>query len=461
MNKKKYSKSIFIFHRDLRVDDNIALDASCRLSDVIIPCFIFDENQISSKNKFRSDNAVQFMLDSLVDLNKQIMKRHGKLYIFYGKYEDIIKHLINQCKVDAVFQSRDYTAYSKLRDDRTSMLCEKADVKFEQFAGLLLTEPEAVKKSDKKPYTIFTPFFKMASKLKVDLPKKVSPQNLFYGKIKGEILLQNVAKKILKKRNKNTFVGGRTEGLKILRQINKFENYDRVRDFPALDATTKLSAHHKFGTISIRESYHAISNSMGRHHSLIRQLYWRDFFTHIAFNFPRIFGHAFHEKYDQIRWQNDKAKFKAWCTGTTGFPIIDAGIRQLNATGFMHNRLRMIVASFLVKDLHIDWRLGEKYFATKLVDYDPCVNNGNWQWAASTGCDATPYFRVFNPWIQQKKFDPACEYIKKWVPELATVPVKQIHQYFKQEVPIKAYPLPIVKHEVESKRWIAQVKSTL
>ena len=189
------------------------------------------------------------------------------------------------------------------------------------------------------------------------------------------------------------------------------------------------------------------------HIPLIKQLYWRDFFTQVAYHSPFVFGQPFHEKYSKLPWSNSEKAFTAWCTGTTGFPIVDAGMRELNATGFMHNRVRMIVASFLTKDLHIDWRKGERYFAQQLVDYDPAVNNGNWQWCASTGCDAQPYFRIFNPWLQQKKFDPQCIYIKKWVPELQKILPLTIHTWYKEDSPpIKNYPRPMVDHGVESKK---------
>lgn len=219
-----------------------------------------------------------------------------------------------------------------------------------------------------------------------------------------------------------------------------------------------LSAHNKFGTCSIREVYYAIADTFSKEHTLIRELYWRDFFTHVAWNFPYVFGESFHKKFDKLKWSTNAKAFKAWCDGKTGFPVVDAAMRQLNSTGYMHNRARLIVSSFLTKDLHIDWRLGEKYFAQKLVDYDPAVNNGNWQWSASTGCDAQPYFRIFNPWLQQKKFDPICAYIKEWVPELKSVDTKIIHNWFDQAKQINGYPLPIVDHSVEAKIALSYYK---
>ena len=248
--------------------------------------------------------------------------------------------------------------------------------------------------------------------------------------------------------SENALQGGRKEALHLLKNIAHLKNYKEIRNFPALAGTTHLSAHNKFGTVSIREVYQTIVKCFGKTHTLINELYWRDFFTHILYHFPHVLGEAFHKKYNDIRWENNKNFFKKWCLGMTGFPIVDAGMRELNQTGYMHNRVRMIVASFLVKDLHIDWRWGEKYFAQQLIDYDPAVNNGNWQWAASTGCDAQPYFRIFNPWRQQVQYDPDCVYIKKWLPELINISPKIIHELYKNKM--NGYPQPLVDHAIAS-----------
>ncbi len=294
-------------------------------------------------------------------------------------------------------------------------------------ADALLHEPDACLKPNGQPYSVYTPFFNRASSLQVAAPSDNRYRNYYQHPLRESS--HNTLNELLKIKNPQLAVnGGRKQALKLLAQIPQFRHYDTDRNFPAKNATTHLSAHHKFGTISIRESYAAIKAAFNQHHTLIRELYWRDFFTHVAFHFPNVFGHSFHAEYDAIPWQGSNEHFELWCEGRTGFPIVDAGMRELNETGYMHNRVRMITASFLTKDLHIDWRLGEKYFAQKLVDYDPAVNNGNWQWSASTGCDAQPYFRIFNPWLQQEKFDPECVYIKRFVPELAGVPTKNLHQ---------------------------------
>jgi deoxyribodipyrimidine photo-lyase len=249
-------------------------------------------------------------------------------------------------------------------------------------------------------------------------------------------------------------IGGRNHANQILQEIAKYENYKDTRDFPGLNNTTKLSSYLKFGCISIREVYHQISKSLGKNHELIRQLYWRDFYLYIAFHFPYVFKRAFLQKYEKIPWRYNLDDFDKWKSGKTGYPIIDAGMRELNETGFMHNRIRMITASFLIKNLFLNWKWGMKYFAEKLIDHDTSVNNGSWQWAASTGVDSLPYFRIFNPWRQQKKFDKNCNYIKKWIPELRELKPKEIHnlEYHKIDQINESinYPKPMIDHRTSS-----------
>ncbi|MGA9530868.1 MAG: deoxyribodipyrimidine photo-lyase, partial [Candidatus Babeliales bacterium] len=253
--------------------------------------------------------------------------------------------------------------------------------------------------------------------------------------------------------------GGSSECKKRINLIRHLKHYHKTRNYPAMP-TSYLSPHLKFGTLSVRYAAAIITKELSPHHDLIRQLYWRDFYTYIAYHSPFVFGSSYKDKYNQLTWSKSKLRFKKWQQGLTGFPIVDAGMRQLNTTGFMHNRVRMITASFLIKDLHINWQWGERYFAQKLVDYDPSVNNGNWQWVASTGCDAAPYFRIFNPWLQQKKYDPQCIYIKQWIPELKDIPSQIIHTWYKKYSPkMKNYPYPMVNHEKESKAAIALYRS--
>ena len=449
MTSKRFKLSLFIFRRDLRLQDNTALMAALNESEQVIPCFIFDDRQIK-KNEYFSSKAFRFMLESLQDLKIQIEKKNGHFYFFHGQAEKVIFDLFLKLPIDAVYFNRDYTPFSINRDNAIKKVIEKNKRKVFIFSDALLNEPEEVKKSDGSPYTIFTPFMRKSRELFVS-KRRVNNQKNYYTKLidTDNCFLPN---QFLENYSEiNIYQGGCSNGKILLKNIVNLKNYSKNRDFPYKDATSHLSAHHKFGTISIRETYDSYKNAFDDS-VFINELYWRDFFTHIAFHFPRVLGESFNAKFHDIQWSNRFDHFDAWCNGTTGFPIVDAGMRELNQTGLMHNRVRMIAASFLVKDLHIDWRWGEKYFARHLIDYDPAVNNGNWQWAASTGCDAQPYFRIFNPWLQQKRFDTDAEYIKKWVPELKHVPSKDINDPKKLlSYQIKQYPNPIVDHSIENK----------
>lgn len=444
-------KAMFLFHRDLRLDDNIGLIEALKANESVIPIFIFDDRQLATnnqKNDYKSNNLVEFMIESLEDLNTQLKNQESQLYFFKGLTNEVIEELIVAEKIEKIYSNIDYTPFSQLRDKQISDICKKHNVEFIQTHDSLLNPPQAIHKDDGKPYTIFTPFYNKSMCVEVGEPIKNNYTNYHTKKIESSCRIEDAIKI---KKNPNLFVhGGRTNALKILKDSKRFIDYPKERDNPAIEKTTGLSAHNKFGTISIREVYHMLAKTLGMEHTLIKQLYWRDFLTHIAFHFPHIFGHAFDKRFENVKFENDKNKFEAWCKGQTGFPIVDAGIRQLIATGFMHNRVRMIVASFLVKDLHIDWRWGEKFFAQHLIDYDPAVNNGNWQWASSTGCDAQPYFRIFNPWLQQERFDPDCTYIKRWIPELKNVSAKtlnELHKHRGLDMPSTTiYPTPIVNH---------------
>lgn len=450
---QKVTTALFVFRRDLRMHDNTGLNYALQHAQQVIPIFIFDPRQVSQHNDYRSMNALQFMTESLQSLNDQFEKQGAKLYLFYGKPEAIVKKLIKECAVNLVAVNQDYTPFSLKRDKELEILCEKLQVKFVSTHDILLTDPQAVKSRSGTPYSIFSAFYKSAARqFPVANPVAIKNHH-FFTKTIASTKPATIYKKICPKKNANIAMhGGRDKGLAIIKDLCEFKDYNLTRDIPALP-TTHLSSYLKFGAISIREVYHAIKEKLGPQHPLIRQLYWRDFFTHVVYHSPFVFGQPFHKKYKNLWWNKSKKDFERWCTGTTGFPIVDAGMRELNTTGFMHNRVRMIVASFLTKDLHINWQWGEKYFAQQLVDYDPAVNNGNWQWCASTGCDAQPYFRIFNPWLQQKKFDPKCVYIKKWVPELQNVKPTLIHNWFKENSPvIEDYPRPMIDHEAESKK---------
>jgi deoxyribodipyrimidine photo-lyase len=377
-----------------------------------------------------------------------------KLYLFYEESDKIIEDLIVKEKICAVFCNRDYTPFSKSRDNIIKHVCEKYNVSFCQFSDYLLNEPESVLDEKGFPFKVFGHFYKKAATNQIRHPQKYNcdENNIFFTQpINSEISeKEDFYNKIIEKPNESLYVhGGRSNYNKILANLHKFKAYETERHYPAKSGTTGLSAHIKFGTCSIREVFYAVKEQLGIEHPLIRQLFWRDFFTYIAYHFPHVFGAPFNRKYEnKMKWSNDVCLFKAWCQGLTGFPIVDAGMRQLNSTGYIPNKIRMIVATFLTKDLQIDWQWGEKYFAQKLVDYDPCVNNGSWQWVASTGCNRQHHFKIINPWIQQKKFDPECEYIKRWVIELQDLPAASIHNLHKQRPMglIAEYPFPIVNH---------------
>ncbi len=445
-HETSYRTSLFLFRRDLRLIDNTALLEATKVSKTLIPAFIFDPRQVHN-NVYRGDSAVQFMMESLREIDELLRGKESQLFCFEGKADEVLEDLLQKKSIDAVFCNRDYTPFAQKRDDSLESICKKHGVAFHAYHDALLQPPGSVLKNDGKPYSVYTPFYRKASQSEVLAPRKAFKKSCTLAKrVKGARSLD--ACDVPYVENSDIFVrGGRKEGLKLLGRACTLSNYDDERNIPALEGTSGLSAHHKFGTLSIREVYHKIREHLGESHTLIRELYWRDFFTHIIYHYPRVLGGCFYTQYEGVAWDNNKSNFKKWCEGRTGFPLVDAGMRELHTTGFMHNRVRMVVASFLTKDLHIDWRWGEKYFAQKLVDYDPAVNNGNWQWAASTGCDAQPYFRIFNPWRQQERFDAECKYIKQWIPELAALSPKEIHKLETKEG-VGDYPAPMVEHKV-------------
>lgn len=448
---KKYTKSLFIFRRDLRLTDNTALIHALANSNGILPCFIFDPRLLKQSPLHR--NAIQFMIDVLDDLDDQLQKKKSRLLYLSGIPEKILTNLLTRYDIDGLYINRDYSPFSRKRDTHIQEICRDHKVGFHSFGDSLLNEPEMILTGKNEAYKVFTPFFKKASALPISPPKDNTHTNYLQILKAPQQPKISIIKQIKAKPNKSLLVqGNRAACVDILSSLSHYKNYQTMRDFPNQHGTTRLSIYIKFGLCSIREVYHAIAKQLGTNHPLIRQLYWRDFYTHIAFHFPYVFKNAFKSRYDSLQWNYSQTLFEMWCHGKTGFPIVDAGMRELNTTGWMHNRVRMIVGSFLTKDLHIDWRWGERYFAQHLIDYDPSVNNGNWQWAASTGADAQPYFRIFNPWRQQEKYDEQCEYIKQWIPELSDLEPKFIHRWFKP-TPFDSqisYPKPIVNHKEES-----------
>jgi deoxyribodipyrimidine photo-lyase len=444
---KSYKRSLFLFRRDLRISDNTALHAALQASDEVIVGFIINPMQVGAENPYRSIPAIQFMQQSLLDLQEQIRKSGGFLHLWYGEPVTLVKKLCAHCEIEALFINADYTPYSKVRDAKLEEVCTASKVVFHLFHDVLLLPPGTVVNKKGAPYKQFSAFYRAAQSLPIATPIK-APHTMPF--IRRDEIPLYVIEDLIHSPHMLHSQGGSRVAERILHTIERWSDYSHTRDLPA-QSTTGLSAHLKFGTISVRRVYWTLVKHFGVEHALVRQLFWRDFFTYIAFFFPHVFGHACNDTYDELVWSNNLTHFKAWCTGTTGFPIVDAGMRELVTTGYMHNRVRMITASFLVKDLHIDWRWGEQFFAQNLIDYDPAVNNGNWQWVASTGCDAQPFFRIMNPWLQQKKFDRQATYIKRWLPELSNIPVADVHTWYRVKKKRNGYPAPLVDHSIEAR----------
>ncbi|PIP01724.1 MAG: deoxyribodipyrimidine photolyase [Zetaproteobacteria bacterium CG12_big_fil_rev_8_21_14_0_65_54_13] len=441
-----HAHALVVLRRDLRMEDNLALFAACNQSRRVSICFILDPVQLQP-HAWRSGPALAFMIDSLGALHGRLKGIGSGLIVRQGDPLVVLAELMPLLAVDALYANRDYTPFARSRDRKISALCLSAAVASYWFDDALLNPPGSLLNGSGRPYQVFTPFFRAASRLPVAQP--VTPDYARLAAMDEACWQQSLTCLQAVDCRPSAIDSGRDAGVALLQQLSRQHAYSAQRDLPALDSTSHLSVHLKFGTLSVREVYSQIFHLLGCDHPLIRQLYWRDFFTHTAFHFPHVFGHSYHARFEQLRYSVDAHAFRAWCEGSTGFPIVDAGMRELAESGFMHNRVRMITASFLVKDLHIDWRKGEAWFARHLIDYDPAVNNGNWQWAASTGCDAQPWFRIFNPWLQQKRFDPECLYIKRWLPALAAVSAGEIHRWQKAG-DTSLHPLPMLDHKREA-----------
>ena len=425
---QKFDNGLFIFRRDLRIVDNHGLHLLFQHCKNIYTIFIFTPEQVSKANDYKSNNAVQFMIESLEDLKKNIMEKGGKLYTFYGSNEKVVKECIKELKIDLVCFNLDITPYARERDKEIIQLCEDNKTYVTYDWDYYILEPNQIVSGAGTPYQKFTPYYESAKKISVDVPlKSVSyPFIKSSKKMVYEISLQDAFQKFVTKENADLIVhGGRTNALKTLKTALKTQKHYSQTHNDLSKNTTLLSAYIKFGCVSIREVYYAFKGN----HDLIRQLYWRDFYSQIMYHFPRVLDHALKPNYNKIKWPKNEKWFKAWTQGLTGFPVVDAGMRQLITTGWLHNRSRLIVASFLVKTLLINWKKGEKFFAQQLVDYDPANNNGNWEWIMGGGADSQPFFRIFNPWEQGKHFDPECVYIKEWIPELRDLDPKVIHQW--------------------------------
>lgn len=466
---KEYMKSIFIFRRDYRLTDNIGLLEALARSIEVIPIFIFTPEQLVN-NPYKSDNAVQFMIESLEDLNEQLKAKGSRLFYFFGKPNVVLDHIIKKTKPDAVYVNRDYTPYSKKRDEALEKVCTKNNVKFHSYEDVLLYPVGTIRTGSDEIYTKFTPYFNKAKKVKVDDVKQNKYNNYFSGKkkITGEFK-GNKGK--FYEYNENLAVrGGREKAMKILGNIQKFKKYNEERNTLSKE-TTRLSAYIKFGCVSIREVYHKIKDELGMKNDLIKQLYWREFYYNIGEFNTKILEEKknFKKAYDKIPWitydkasDKQKEQWKAWCEGTCGVPIVDAGMRQLKS-GYVENRARLIVASFLIKDMFWSPFEGEKYYAKYLTDYDWIVNILNWQWVSGGGHDTMPFFRVFSPFRQSLQYDTDCKYVKQWIPELKDVPNEHIHEWDKYYhlYPHVNYPKPMLEHSSSAKKTIEKYKKAL
>lgn len=421
--------NIFWFRRDLRLHDNAGLYHALKSKNPVLPIFIFDKN-ILDKLENKADRRVEFIHAALEELQLSLAKMGTSLEVFYSTPLQAFLELISKYKIEKVFTNHDYESYAKERDRAIVQLLNSHGASVHTFKDHVIFEKDEVIKDDGKPYTVFTPYSRRWKAVLKDFHLQAYPtekyfNNFYQQQLRTIPLLQSLG-------FEKTSTPFPSKELKEQLVIK----YAEQRDFPSLSGTSKLGIHLRFGTVSIRQT---AKKCQGLSETFLNELIWRDFYQMILWHFPQVGqGKAFKPEYDNIEWRRDNGEFEQWCTGQTGYPIVDAGMRELNETGFMHNRARMIVASFLTKHLLLDWRLGEAYFEEKLLDFDLASNNGGWQWAAGSGCDAAPYFRIFNPYLQTQKFDPKLKYINKWVPEL--------NQF--------NYPKPIVEHEFARKRCL-------
>jgi deoxyribodipyrimidine photo-lyase len=431
MERTKKKINIVWFRRDLRLNDNTALTHALDAGLPVLMIFIFDAAVIDELQI--DDPRISFIYKTLSELNTELRKYGSSLLVKKGEPENVWEELIRVHDINSVYINKDYEPYAISQDLKIEALLREKDIKLCRFKDQVIFEEKEIIKSDNTPYTLFTPYKKkwLQKFFSTGIPRSNPP--------------------IAAKPNflNEIFPFPSIEELGFIRSSQKVRafdlsvigKYDKYRDFPAMDKTSYLGPHLRYGTISIRR---IIEISAGENAVFLSELIWRDFFMQILFNFPNVVTGNFRSKYDHVPWRNNESEFEKWCHGQTGYPIVDAGMRQLNESGYMHNRVRMITAGFLCKHLLIDWRWGEAYFAEKLLDYDLSSNNGNWQWAAGTGCDAAQYFRVFSPYYQQKRFDRNTEYIRIWVPE----------------VDKPGYSKPIVDHDFARKRVIEAYKSS-
>lgn len=425
---------IFWFRRDLRLNDNNGLFHSLKTNSKVLPIFIYDKNTLDKLKN--SDHRLDFIESSLKNINKTLNKKNKSLSTYYGKPIDVFSELIKKFNISKVYTNSDYTPYSIYRDKKIKELLESRNIEFKSYKDHVLFEKSEIVKKDNTPYKVYTPYSRKWI-------LKMSETGLEY--FESEKYLENFWEG--EKSNISIGeIGFKKSNLKPLdlNFSNKVVNdYEKTRNFPSINGTSKIGLHLRFGTISTREMI--TKANLSQNNTFLKELIWREFFQQILYHFPDTVNKSFKPKYDRIEWINNEEQFKKWCKGETGYPLVDAGMRELNQTGFMHNRVRMLVGSFLCKHLLIDWRWGEAYFAEKLYDYETASNVGNWQWVAGCGVDASPYFRIFNPHEQIKKFDNKLNYSKKWVPEFDT----------------ERYIDPIVDHKEARERCLTTYKKAL
>lgn len=417
--------------RDLRLEDNTGLSHALRENEKVIVLFIFDSNILNGLED-KKDKRVEFIHNNLENIHRELQQMGSSLLVRYGNPIDIFKQL----QPKSVYTNRDYEPYALQRDTEVSRILESKNIPFVTFKDHVIFEKNEVVKTDGTPYTVFTPYSRQwKAKLResdlASYPVKQYQSHFLQIKPLPFPTLEDVG-----------FAPTAASFPKAAIPVSIIDKYHLQRNFPGIHGTTKLSVHIRFGTVSIRK---LVRIGLQKNEGWLNELIWREFYVMILFHFPHVVTNAFKPAYDRIQWQNDLKQFEAWCQGRTGYPIVDAGMRELNETGFMHNRVRMITASFLTKHLLIDWRWGEHYFSKKLLDYDLASNNGGWQWAAGSGCDAAPYFRVFNPDLQTKKFDPDLKYIRTWVKEFGTTD----------------YPAPVVEHTYARERALKTYSQAL
>lgn len=473
------SPILFWFRRDLRMADNAGFAAATAASSQVVPVFVFDTTILDDLPD-RRDRRVSFILASIRELRLKLRAHGSDLVLLHGDPMRRIPELAARIDAAAVFTNRDYEPYAKLRDDTVARSLAADGRTFERFKDQVIFEAHEVAKGDGAPYRVFTPYKKAWLRrfesetlegLQPDLPIEPDLSRLAPARMMHD-LGDDATPRDLGFTEQELWLapGERAARTRLGEFRARLSRYKDDRDFPAVAGTSGLSVHLRFGTISIRECVRAAREERSAGAATwLSELIWREFYQMILDRFPVVVTHAFQRQYDDIRWPGDEDVFTAWCEGRTGFPIVDAAMRQLNATGWMHNRLRMVTAMFLVKDLLVDWRRGEEYFARQLLDFDLAANNGGWQWSASTGVDAAPYFRVFNPILQSRKFDPDGAFIRAWVPELRGFDNRRIHAPADADplawqaahcIVGEDYPFPIVDHAVQKERAIALFSRT-